>query len=414
MVSAKSSYRAAPCMVDIKPVIKKEKQSVIKKEKPSERTEVYEAVIREEWRREQQRKRMVRWRVQKKEQMVDLNRERQRLEREVQRRLADVRRDPAPVEQKLASWAQHAFHQVTMETAALKSENLALCEAIDQHVKFEAFVQKETDAIQVEPQNASTLPTSKTASPHQKDLGWRVFFPNDEPSFHFYPFTEAEFDDIQKHNDEMVMKNNPCVATVGKLFGWTVDYAPLTRNEAGTLVVAHARFSRRLHCSLDHVYKILPHMDKSLWPVIATPRSWGRVQSGNVCCQVLQSLDENAHVMVSNIPGPVHLRYISFAKYVRQEDSEGRRMDTYAITIADSEANASRSGTEDQQDKVEWIKDGGTFFVLTEVDKNTIDVVYHHWAGCLSEAHGRELYIDWIRFPVLMEQYVSPARLLAF
>lgn len=28
--------------------------------------------------------------------------------------------------------------------------------------------------------------------------GWQVFFPNDEPSFYFLPFTRAEFDDVIK------------------------------------------------------------------------------------------------------------------------------------------------------------------------------------------------------------------------
>ncbi|ETP11942.1 hypothetical protein F441_12601 [Phytophthora nicotianae CJ01A1] len=50
---------------------------------------------------------------------------------------------------------------------------------------------------------------------------------------------------------------------------------------------------------------------------------------------------------------------------------------------------------------------------ITEVNENTIDVVFDQWSECLNEMHGRELYIDWIRFPVRIEQYVSPARLLS-
>ncbi|KAE9195293.1 hypothetical protein PF004_g20471 [Phytophthora fragariae] len=116
--------------------------------------------------------------------------------------------------------------------------------------------------------------------------------------------------------------------------------------------------------------------------------------------------------MVCNIPGEVNLRYLALAQHTRGLRSDGRRVDKYMIDIVDSEANARNREAEGSQDNVQWILEGGVCTTITEVDSNTVDVVYDHWAGCLSEAHGRKLYVEWIRFPVGLEQAVSPAGLL--
>eukprot|EP00644_Phytophthora_capsici_P009014 jgi/Phyca11/541289/estExt2_Genewise1Plus.C_PHYCAscaffold_60475 len=158
---------------------------------------------------------------------------------------------------------------------------------------------------------------------------------------------------------------------------------------------------------------ILPHLDKSLWPVLVTPRSWGRIQSGNFSCQKLQSFHENAHVLACNIPGPIHLRYLMLAQHTREKTLDGKRMDKYVLTVADSEANRRNREAEKLQENVQWILEGSMYTTtITEVDDSTIDVVVDQWARCLSEVHGRELYIDWIRFPVNLEQAISPSRLI--
>lgn len=61
-----------------------------KKKDPASK-ELWEAVVREQWRREQQRRRMVRWRQQKKESVVSMIQERRHLEKELQLRLAEAR-----------------------------------------------------------------------------------------------------------------------------------------------------------------------------------------------------------------------------------------------------------------------------------------------------------------------------------
>ncbi|OWY98727.1 hypothetical protein PHMEG_00030439 [Phytophthora megakarya] len=367
-------------------------------------TELFESAMREQWRREQQRRRMVRWRQQKKEKKTDMVEERRRLEKELRRTLMEARMASDMV---TATSPAEAYRQVIIESASLASENLALKQTIENNINMKTRIAREAEEFlnQIR-RGESPVPASKDSE------GWRVYFPNGEPSFYFAPFTKQEYDDILNNNDVLYAQRHPCTATVGKILGWTIDYAPLVRNEAGTSFVAHARFTRRLRCNLDNSEKILPHLDKNLWPVLVSPRSWGRSQTGSAYCQTLQSFHENAHVLTCNVPGEVNLRYIVLARHTRETRADGKRADKYIMTIADSEANLRIREAEGPQENVQWVREGGTYMTITEVDETTIDVVFDQWASCLSEVHGRELYIDWIRFPVGMEQVVSPARLL--
>lgn len=294
-----------------------------------------------------------------------------------------------------------AFRLSTIQLASVTRENLVLQETIGQHVKVETMLQRDTQEIFAPVQQKETVPKSSeetkkrlTLMPQlQGDGGWCVHFPEGKPSFYFSPFTKVRYDDILNNNDIAYAERHPCTATVGEILGWSVDYAPLAKNADGTSFMAHARFTRSLRCSLDKAEKILPRLDKKLWPVLVTPRSWGRVHSGSVHCQVLQNFDKNSHVIAYNIPGEVNLRYIALARHSREKIAEGKRVDKYIITIADSEANARNREAEGGREDVQWILEGGTYITITEVDHESIDVVFDQWAGCLSEMHGRELYI---------------------
>ncbi|KAE9167003.1 hypothetical protein PF004_g28967 [Phytophthora fragariae] len=368
-------------------------------------TQLWESAMREQVRREQQWARMKRWRKQKKEKDTGMVQERLRLEKELQRRVHQARLNPDHSPRQSIG---NAFRQATLECAALTRENLALKKAIEQQTKFESMLRL---VAQEMASHVSDLSVKETQLHLEGEEGWRVNFPNDEPSFHFSPFSRAEFDRALRESDVAYAERHPCTATVGKILGWTVDCAPLRRNESGTAFVAHATFTRRLHCSLDESQKILPRLDNKLWPVLVTPRSWGHVQTGDTSCQGLQSFHEDAHVMVCNIPGQAtNLRYVALSLLSREVGSDGKRVDKYTMTVAYSDA--SNRASENPQERVQWIMEGGVYVTITEVDGSTIDVVYDQWAGCLSEMHGRELYIDWIRFPVRLEQSVSPARLL--
>ncbi|KUF84201.1 hypothetical protein AM587_10000871 [Phytophthora nicotianae] len=388
-----------------------------KKKKDRVTTELWEAVMHEQWKREQQRRRMVRWRQQKKESVTSMVEERLRLERRLQRHILRARMAADRV-------TPHSFEEtirlITLQKAALIRENLVLIEAIARHVKLESMLQRDIQEFMPrvdKPCSDSTeeltqQKTKEKALPLDQENGGRyVFFPSAEPSFYFHPFTREEFDSIMNNDDVVNSDRHPCTQSVGELFGWKVDYAPLVRTTEGS-VMAHAIFTRRLQCSIDYADKVLPRLDKTLWPKLVTPRSWNRVQTGSYSCQVLQNFHKDAHVMVCNIPGEVDLRYIALAQHTRDFRADGKRVDKYTITIADSEANSRNREAAGKQQDVQWVLEGGTCITITEVDRGIIDVVFDQWAGCLSEMHGRQLYIDWIRFPVGLEQYISPTRLL--
>ncbi|KAG6612443.1 Phospholipase D [Phytophthora cinnamomi] len=374
-------------------------------------TELWESAMREQGRREQQRKRMVKWRRQKKEKGAELLQERLRLEKELESRVVQERMRSESSPPQLIG---HAFRQVTVECAALKRENLALKEAIEVHSKFNSLARIEAQELeaQMSRHDGAADPPAKDIQRLEREDGWPVNFPNGDPSFYFSPFSKTEFDTILRNSGVAYAERHPCTATVGKILGWTVDHAPLTLNTTGTSFVAHARFTRRLRCSLDYSEQILPRLDKRLWPVLVTPRSWGHVQFGDTCCQLLQSIHENAHVMACNIPGDVNLRYLVLAQHTRERTSDGKRVDKYIMTIADSDANARNREAEGHQKRVQWVMEGGVNVIITEIDDSTIDVVFDQWAESLSEMHGRELYVDWVRFPVRLEQSISSARLL--
>ncbi|GMF65388.1 unnamed protein product [Phytophthora lilii] len=369
----------------------------------------WELAMREESRRDQQRRRMVMWRKQKKEKVADMNQERLRLEKELQLRLVEAR---TKYDFVATQPGLNAFRHAIIQCAALKSENLELQQAIERYTKFQSCVQREGHNAAPHVISDVIPGLEKTPAQDHGKGGWRVFFPSGEPSFYFSPFSKREFHDALHSVDVEYAEHHPFSATVGKILGWTVHYAPLARNKESAFV-AHAQFSRRVRCPLDQSEKIIPRIDKKLWPVLVTPRSWGRVQTGDVCCQVLQSFDENSHVMVVNIPGEVNLRYVVLAQHTRERRLDGKRVDKYIMTIADSPSNSRNRVAEGPRADVHWVLTGGMCMSAVEVDAFSIDVVVDQWAEGLSERHGRELYVDWIRFPVRMEQFVSPVRLLS-
>ncbi|OWY95781.1 hypothetical protein PHMEG_00034132, partial [Phytophthora megakarya] len=250
---------------------------------------------------------------------------------------------------------------------------------------------------------SSTVPTRRDT------LGWRVYFTDGSPSFHFNPFSKTDFAAIL---DESETAQYSYAASIGNILGWKVDYSPVTEHSGGGSFIAHARFSERLRCTLDHSERMVISVDPSLLPVLTSANSWGRVPSGNMECQPLQQFGKHAYVTACNIPSNVHLRYIGLARHTRNILEDGVRMDKYTHLIADSQANAYNRQAEGEQYEVQWVLDGGASMTLTEVDDSTIDVVYDQWGTCLNKEYGQQLYVDWIRFVVHLEQLVSPARLL--
>ncbi|OWZ07430.1 hypothetical protein PHMEG_00020178 [Phytophthora megakarya] len=361
---------------------------------------------------------MVKWRQQKKAALESLIQECQRLEDKLQLCVAVTPMTMEHYNVHMQHPVHQALRQLTIQHVDLRREYRLLKEALD----------------------GSTVPTRRDA------LGWRVYFTDGSPSFHFNPFSKTDFDAIL---DESEAAQYSYAASIGNILDWKVDYSPVTEHSGGGSFIAHARFSKRLRCTLDHSERmvisvdpsLLPvlttaknwgrvpngnmecqplqqfermviSVDPSLLPVLTTANSWGRVPNGNMECQPLQQFGKHAYVTACNIPSDVHLRYICLARHTRKTREDGVRMDKYTLLIADSKANAYNRLAEEEQHEVQWVLDGRTSMTLTEVDDSTIDVVYDQWGTCLNKEYGQQLYVDWIRFVVHLEQLVSPARLL--
>ncbi|KUF88670.1 Tafazzin [Phytophthora nicotianae] len=124
-------------------------------------------------------------------------------------------------------------------------------------------------------------------------------------------------------------------------------------------------------------------------PLLATPPNWNRNQRDQVSIQVLQEFEKDAYVLVCNIPGPVHLRYLYFLRRLTRTLPNGKRKVLYVMIIASSKANERTRLAEDPQDDVEWVSEGGTFLSLTEVDDGTVSFSYDHWTSCKDDHHAQ-------------------------
>ncbi|KAI9980695.1 hypothetical protein PInf_010014 [Phytophthora infestans] len=278
-----------------------------------------QSAMREQIRREQQRRRMVKWRKQKKEKKINMVDERRRLEKELQRHVLQAR---IALNNVTIRSAAEAYRHVTVERAALMSENVALREAIEKKVKAQAQVEREVQEFlgQLHTEESSDLV-------RRYGDGWRVQFANGAPSFYFSPFTREEFDNVFKDND----------VTENFLRG------PRSIHETVALP------------SRQSAQDLTPPRQEYLAST-SDATKLGHFSDWN---QLLKSFDENAVVMVGNIPGDVHLRYLVAARHSRERRSDGKRVDKYIMTIADSAANLRNRQAEGEQKDVQWVLQGG-------------------------------------------------------
>ncbi|ETN09805.1 hypothetical protein PPTG_11394 [Phytophthora nicotianae INRA-310] len=373
--------------------------------------EAFEALKHQQLRLKIQRRRMVRWRNERKEELTTIRDEIQRLEGVLEKLLHTTQ---ARLDELSPESTSAALYKVTIERAALQRENQQLHEEIRLQLDVENKLKRETDKFLSERQEESTV--ARTSMQLAQDIeGWWVEFPNGEPPFFFSPLSKEEYLGKLKQREIESAERHLYTTSIGNLLGWTVDYVPPFQLASGT-TMAHARFSKQLRCSLTEAIDTLIKLYPSWWPMVISPRSWGREQRGDFYCRPLQSfaIDDliDDHVVVCNIPGNVHLRYIAVVQNSLTKMPNGRLVARHCIMIVDTDANARIREAEGPQDDVQWVLEGGESCIFTEVGENTINVVYDQWAECLSEAHGRELYVDWIRFPIRLERFIEPARML--
>ncbi|KAG6958604.1 hypothetical protein JG688_00010438 [Phytophthora aleatoria] len=146
--------------------------------------------------------------------------------------------------------------------------------------------------------------------------------------------------------------------------------------------------------------------DVNSWPLLVTPKGWTR---GEHVTQVLQQLDLNSHVLVTNISGQVHLRYLHLDLRWPRTDENGTQEVLYVAVTGDTEANAqARESAPD----VQWVHESGYCIRFTEVNETTIDVTYDRWSQCENEDHAQNLFVVWAQAVSRWSQRVTSSTLI--
>ncbi|ETL27503.1 hypothetical protein L916_18955, partial [Phytophthora nicotianae] len=374
-------------------------------------TKTWADEVHKEWRLELRRQSSKRFRARKQQALAQLRREQDHLELKIRQCIAARRRLSTDIPSG-PSELSSSLRRLAIEGDSLTRENLQLKQDIYKHEFFRSITSKAIDGNprrdEKNPQNI--LEASKksrwVAYDRLRYSGWCVEFPNHEPSFFFYPFTRTEFDDVIKTTLAGLGSDS---LVVGKVFGWNVHNAPLTHNAETGSLIAQVRLTTRVSCSLQDSDILVTTSDIHSWPLLITPAGWERSEHARSSTQVLQQLDLNSLVLVTNIPGQVHFRYLYLVRRWTRLNENGKREILYVTVIGDTEANAQ---AREPQSDVQWTHESGICIRYTEVNKSTIDVTYNRWSQCESEDHVQKLFIDWIQVLCWWTQRVTSSRLI--
>ncbi|KAL4106513.1 hypothetical protein PRIC1_004564 [Phytophthora ramorum] len=347
---------------------------------------------------------MVKFRLRKKEKNNWLCGELRRLESEMKWRRENLRRTKAINSAGCEQSKIGALQFLVDEKEALHEQNVALRANLEKHKLFDEVLLAESHVLTKK--NELLLPS------RNKEDGWRVHFPGGEPSFHFHPFTRGDFDAVVNACRTKPPSNLPSVRLAGAFLGWDVYQATATSVLGSQALLARARFTKRLHCSLRFAFEAMSDKDMDTWPHLVIPMNWGGLRAGRSTTRVLQHFDANGCVMVCNVQAQVDLRYICFAQRSPWTEQDGKRVVTYMTVIADSEANRRSRSAEANPDEVEWVTEGGSILTLTEADDNSIDVVYDHWGDSHDALHAQYMFVQWTHWILRWEQMVMPSSLL--
>ncbi|ETM46245.1 hypothetical protein L914_08835 [Phytophthora nicotianae] len=388
-------------------------------------TEVWAKEVQQEIRRQKRIETSLRFRARKKKELAQLRAEREYLEQEVERRVKPFWKSTANREvnytvPRIDEEVVRAVCRLAVERDTLRTENIKFQQKIE---IFEHFVNQTYEAIQdtSSPKKKSsvslsvrkasqTAPWTMRVDPN--DSGWRVHFPNEEPSFYFTPFTREEY--VSKFNvcEELMARELPFSSIKGRLFGWTVRHAPLVRRTADNSFFAHARFSIRVGWALEDADAFMNAAPVDAIAILYVAPDGSRPQRDFVSMQVLEEFNRDSFLMVCNIPGQKHTRYFQLPRGVPGTEANGRRSISYQMVIADTEDNKLNRIAEESQHDVQWISEGGICMKFTQVDDTTIDVTSDHWAICESERHAQHYFVLWAESACQWSQKVVPRNLL--
>ncbi|KAH7485269.1 uncharacterized protein KRP23_4323 [Phytophthora ramorum] len=378
--------------------------------------------VEEEMRLQRRRQCIARCRARTKLELQQMHQERERLEQQVKQQLAALSEGIAKRvnDDDQSAGISDEIYQLALESDALRTEALAIRNQLQQYNRCWSLVHEaavDWGLSSEEPSSSLPVREASKASkwvsrPPLDESGWQVYFQDESSSFYFHPFTRKEFDDILKRCDDTLVQDPPRIEVAGSLFGWTVHRAPLTRRTGDGSLVSHVRFTTRVSCSLDALDASLIDTNLQSWPLVVTPPSWGYNERKQASCQVLQVFEADEYVIVHDIPGPLRYRYICLVRRLPGTSRFGERTITYAMVLADSKGDARNHASYQRHHDIEWVKEGGGYVRFTEINANTIDVRYDHWASCQDELHAQHLFVRWAQFNIGWSQTMSTNRLI--
>ncbi|KAG7382060.1 hypothetical protein PHYPSEUDO_005326 [Phytophthora pseudosyringae] len=385
-------------------------------------TETWAKEVQMEWKLKQRRETLARFRVAKKKKVADMRNERDRLELEVKRRLAALHEAASHTlrEEDESNRTSDAVCQLALESDALRNENDEIYEKLQQHKRSRSLILEGLmDMSDTSTEHTTDLnlheasKQSEWASyPLANEPGWRVLFPNGEPSFYFYPFSRDEFVALYEDSIDDFLFKPLLIHPAGTLFGWAVRDAPLTRRPVDNLVLVRTSFSMRAGFLLEDLDQLVLESDLKWLPLIVTPPNWNDRRRKDVSYQVLQEFETDAYIMACSFPGKVHTRYLHLVRRQPWTLPNGKRATTYFMTIVDSKANARSRTVEEPRDDVVWAREGANMMMVTEVDENTVEIRFEFKAACRDELHARHLFVHWTQFVCRWSQRIMPPKLL--
>ncbi|KAK1943047.1 hypothetical protein P3T76_005684 [Phytophthora citrophthora] len=341
--------------------------------------------------------------------LKELRQQRDILEDKVKRRLCGLK--PSGV---IEGSRADVVRRITFESELLSRDNLKLRHELSMYrhsfaLADQAFTNgKARTYCQLVPQ------TILEASQHYPwvEAGWRVHFPNGEPSFYFYPFSNQEVNEAVKYWESISLTNS-ITERIGSVLGWKVFGASLAPSQFGDSFLAHRKFTTRVNCSIQEADTKLKTFDINARPLVVIPPNWHDSKRRTVTTQVLQQCEIDAFVMVTNIPGDVHFRYFHIDLRQAETNENGKRVIRYGGILCDTRANARHRSVEQPLEPVNWANQGGVRLEFTEVDEKTIDVVYHRWSRCENEDQAEQLFIQWAQIASRWAQVFHSPMLLA-
>ncbi|KAJ0403698.1 hypothetical protein ATCC90586_007509 [Pythium insidiosum] len=408
------------------------------------------------------REAMALFRQRKKERLTDLKSLHQRLEAQVQERLA-LRRaillsglvvedtwsnastgvlgpSDRPRSERLAAF-QNVFCGLVEQAEVLREENRALQQLVANHTRLRQLVHHELKLLYVRENDASSpLSTSSTCSTASSDddsapaqpnclselRGFFTYFVENEPPFYFEPFTMDECQKTINAGYKAVrhLRDTFAMRALGMqeahCLGWRAQRSLQQLPGSDGLAVSRVRFTKRIRCS-ESSESTMEALVQFTWKVLTTPELYTRIQRTRHVSQLLQTLGDYMSIFVRNAPHPTGDASIRFLNLLTRVDDvvaiedggEAKHAQTTLLMLIPDSERHQRLRELDHRSDILWMTEGSAFISFTQINDDVIEVDYGNVATCI-EAQAKYFLIEVGAQLIRWENLVIPPRLLRF